>query len=53
VDKTKVIIDAEQRFGVAEKEIGMRQKVIVEVLDHALLAGAVKVDQHVAAEDDV
>jgi hypothetical protein len=38
---------------VAEEEIGIGEKIVVEMLDDALLANSVEVDKDVAAEDDV
>src|SRR5262249_15621058 len=36
-----------------KEEISMRQKIVVEVLDHLFLGGQIEIDQDIAAEDDV
>ena len=53
VDQAKVFADSIERFGMAQKKISVRQKIIVEVLNDAPLGGQIKVNEHIAAEDDV
>src|SRR4029077_670299 len=53
MDQAKVIVHAEERFGAAEKQIAVRQKTLVEVLDHAAFRGEIEIDKNVATEDDV
>jgi hypothetical protein len=52
-DQAKVVIHSEQRLGAAQKEIPVGKKVVVKVLNHFSLGHQVKVDQHIAAEDNV
>ena len=53
MDQLKVVIHAEKRFGMAQKQISMRQQVIEEVLDHSTLRGQIEVDENVAAKNGV
>src|SRR5262252_1152303 len=51
--QAELVVHSVKRFGVAEKEISVRKKVVVEVLDDAPLRGKIEIDQDVAAENHV
>lgn len=42
VDEPKVIVNAEQGLGVAEKQVGVRKEIVMEMLDDPLLLVALK-----------
>ena len=49
----EVVADAVERFRVAQKEIAVGQKIVIEVLNHTPFGNQIKIDQHVAAKDQV
>ena len=53
MNQAEFIAHPVERFGVAQEQISVGQKIVVEVLDHAPLGGQVEIDQNVAAEDNV
>src|SRR5439155_4274892 len=50
VHQLEVIRDAVQRFRVPQKQISMRQQVVIKMLDYA---HTIEINQHVAAHDQI
>src|ERR1700690_1464936 len=51
--QAEVFAEAVQRLGVPQQQVPVGQQIGVEVLQHLLLGSGVKVDQHVAAQDQI
>jgi len=53
MNQAELIIDAIERLSLPEKEVSVREKVFIEVLDHAPLGSDIEINENVAAEDQV
>src|ERR1035441_54261 len=53
MDQVKLFVQFHQRFRGSEKEIAAKIKVVEKMVDHLRFRNAVKIDQHVAAEDHI
>src|SRR5208283_3208216 len=53
MDQVKLVIQLQQGFRGSEKKIAAKIEVAEEVVDNLRLGGAVEIDQHVAAENQI
>src|SRR5216684_888453 len=53
MDQVKLVIQFHQRLRGSEKEIAAKIKVAEKMVDHLRLRGTVKIDQNVAAENQI
>src|SRR5579863_8414293 len=53
VHQPEIVANSKQRFGMSKEKVSMRQKVVVEVLNDALLGRDVEIDQDIAAKNNV
>jgi hypothetical protein len=53
MDEAKILTHPVERLRMPQKQIPVRQKIIEEVANDALLGNQIEVDQHIAAKDDV
>src|ERR1700680_4763221 len=53
MDQVKLVIQFHQRLRGPEKKITAKIKIGEKIVDHLRLRGGVKIDQHVAAENQI
>src|SRR5258706_9167417 len=53
MDQVKLVIHLHQRFRGPEKEISAEIEAAEKMVNHLRLRSAIKIDQHIAAEDQV
>src|SRR5271166_3339215 len=53
MDQPKRIVHLKKGFGVSQKEVATRQQIRIKVLHYTALRSEVKVDENVAAEDQI
>src|ERR1700730_18856011 len=53
MDQVKLVIQFHQRLRGPEKKVAAKIKIAEKIVDHLRLRGGVKIDQHIAAENQV
>src|SRR5579862_5609186 len=49
----KIAVDPIKGFGMAKKEVAVRQQIVVELPDDLAFRSEIEINEHIAAEDDV